>query len=87
VAASMSYFEAAITALERVRKPLTTRQLTEAAIKDGLIKPKGKTPEATMSAELYKRLPTDSRLVKLETPGTNRAVHGTVRWALRKRTR
>ena len=79
----MSYFEAAITVLAQVSKPLTTRELTEAAINDGLIKPKGKTPEATMSAALYTRLGMDERLVKLETPGNTRAMRGTVRWTVR----
>ena len=83
----MSYFEAAIKILEQASKPLTTREVTDAAIKAGLLKPKGKTPEATMAAALYARLSTDSRLVKLERRGTKRAVRGTVRWTVRRRSR
>jgi hypothetical protein len=45
----MSYFNAAIKILEQANTPLTTREVADAAIKNGLVKPKGKTPRATMS--------------------------------------
>jgi HB1, ASXL, restriction endonuclease HTH domain len=80
----MSYFEAAIEILEQASKPLTTREVTDAAMKAGLLKPKGKTPEATMSAALYTRAGADTRLVKLATPGAKRAHRGSVRWSVRK---
>jgi HB1, ASXL, restriction endonuclease HTH domain len=80
-----SFFEAALSVLEREGKPLTTREVVQLAIRRGLIEPKGKTPEATMSAELYKHLGIDSRLVKQATPGKRRAVRGTVRWTIRSR--
>jgi hypothetical protein len=82
----MSYFDAAIKVLEQASTPLTTREVADAAIKNGLVKPQGNTPQATMSAALYTRLRTDSRLVKLEKPGTKRAVRGTVRWTVRRRS-
>ena len=82
--ASMSYFEAAIKILEQAGKPLTTREVTDAAIKAGLLKPKGKTPEATMSAVLYTSARDDIRVVKLATPGASRAQRGSVRWSVRK---
>jgi len=37
-----------------------------------------------MSAELYRRAQSDSRIVKLATPGANRAQRGSVRWSLRR---
>lgn len=45
---------------------------------------RGKTPEATMAAELYGRLGTDPQLFKTEVRGPTRAKRGTVRWTLRE---
>jgi hypothetical protein len=67
----MTYFEAALTVLRRARRPLTTREIVVLAIKGRLIEPEGKTPEATMSAELYQRVGSDERLVKLGVPGAS----------------
>lgn len=41
--------------LREARRPLTSREITERAVEQGLIAPAGKTPEATMSAALYAR--------------------------------
>jgi hypothetical protein len=80
----MTYFDAALAVLRRAKLPLTTREVTAAAIEAGLIVPKGKTPHATMSAVLYQRAKSDPLLVKRETPGRSRAQRGSVRWTLRK---
>lgn len=79
----MTYFEAALQVLRSSRTPLTTREITDRAVKQGLIVPRGKTPEATMGSVLYGRLATDPYLIKLEDRGETRAKKGTVRWVLR----
>jgi hypothetical protein len=63
---------------------LTTQEITQRALERGLIVSRGKTPTATMAAELYERLGTDPRLVKTEDRGPTRARRGTVRWMLRE---
>lgn len=79
----MTYYEAAIQVLRSARCPLTTREIAERAIETGLIRPRGKTPAATMSAVLYEHLRNDVQLGKLEAPGKWRARKGSVRWILR----
>jgi HB1, ASXL, restriction endonuclease HTH domain len=79
----MTYYEAAIHILRSAQRPLTTREIAERAIDTGLIKPHGKTPDATMSAALYGHLRDDVRLTKLEASGNGRAKRGSVRWVLR----
>jgi hypothetical protein len=79
----MTYFEAALQILKSSRRPLTTREITQRALERGLIAPRGKTPNATMSAALYVRLGTDAQLIKTEDRGPIRAKQGTVRWTLR----
>jgi len=80
----MTYYEAALQVLRSARHPLTTREITARAMERGLIKPQGKTPHGTMSAELYMRLPSDPELVELEVPGNGRAKRGSVRWTVRR---
>ena len=53
-AVSMTYLSAAQRVLKTVGRPVTTNELTSAAIRLGLIQPAGVTPEATMSAALYR---------------------------------
>lgn len=79
----MTYYEAAVQILRTSGIPLTIREITDRAIREGLIAPHGRTPHATMSAMLYKRLDTDSSLVKIDVPGDSRAKRGSVRWSLR----
>jgi len=75
----VGFLEAAVTILRRAKKPLTTREITEIALRRGLITTRGKTPEATMSAALY-GAPLESRIRRDFTPGSRRAVRGSVRW-------
>jgi HB1, ASXL, restriction endonuclease HTH domain len=81
-ASGLTYFEAALTILSSAESPLTTRQITEHALRQGLITTRGRTPEATMSAALYRKLGTDDKLVKIDVRAQKRAGHGTVRWAI-----
>lgn len=78
----MTYYEAALQVLRSVQRPLTTREITDQALRRGLITPAGKTPHATMSAELYSQVGNDPELVKLEESGNKRAKRGSVRWTL-----
>lgn len=81
-----SYVAAAIEILRSEGQPLTAKAITERAISQGLIQPAGKTPERTMSSALYthtlKR--EDSPFNRVYTQGPNRAVRGSVKWALQK---
>ncbi len=81
----MSYLAAALAVLESTGRPMTTREITDEALRRSLITPIGKTPEATMSARLYVyvRDRPNGRLVRLAEPGTRRARRGSVRWAIR----
>jgi hypothetical protein len=79
----MTYYEAALQVLRSARRPLTAQEITDLAMERGLITPRGKTPQATMGAELYVKVRNDPDLVKLMTPGNKRARRGSVRWALR----
>ena len=79
----MTYYEAALQILRSVRQPLTTREITDLAITEGLIGPVGKTPHASMGRVLYLRVRNNPELVKLEAPGNGRAKSGSVRWTLR----
>jgi len=49
----MTYLKAALTVLRESQRPLTSREIAERAMAEGLIVTSGKTPEATMSAALY----------------------------------
>ena len=55
----MTYYEAALRVLRSVQRPLTSREITDQALKRGLIAPVGKTPHATMTAELYSQVGND----------------------------
>jgi hypothetical protein len=80
----MTYYKAALEVLRSARQPLTTREITLSAIERGLIAPAGKTPIATMAAELYRGVRNDPELVKVEGPRNGRAKPGSVRWTLRR---
>ena len=49
----LSFKAAAKELLKRAGEPMTAKELTAQAIDEGLIAPEGKTPEATMAAQLY----------------------------------
>ncbi|MBA2450192.1 MAG: winged helix-turn-helix domain-containing protein [Chloroflexi bacterium] len=79
-----SYLDAAVAVLEAIGRPLTAREITDEALRRGLIRPAGKTPEATMTARLYVHARDDPtpRVVRLAEPGPTRARRNSVRWAL-----
>jgi hypothetical protein len=78
----VTYLEAAVAVLKASRRAMTTEEITDAAIRQGLITPRGKTPVQTMGAALYRQLhdaapPVLQRDFK---PGPVRAAPGSVRW-------
>lgn len=75
----MTFLEAAEIVLKAAKRPLTASEITEAALRQGLIDPQGRTPEATMSAALY-TAPSDARIRREFVPGKRRAARGSVRW-------
>lgn len=80
----MTYYEAALQILRSAGHPLTTHEITDLAITEGLIAPTGKTPQASMSRVLYLRVRSDPELVKVDDPVNVRAKRGSVRWTLRR---
>lgn len=82
----MTFLEAALAVLKHARQPLTTAEVTERAIDKGMLSTKGKTPEASMSAALYKEAGSKKpRVCKLAQQGPTRAARGSVRWTLAER--
>ncbi len=77
----MTYFEAALRILRASKRPLTTSEILDRIVRQGLIQPTGKTPEATLAATLYRHLPMDDELARVAEFGRHRAVRGSVRWA------
>jgi restriction system protein len=84
-AGKMSFLAAAIQVLEECQRPLSTRELTEEVLRRGLVETGGKTPEATLSSHLYRKVRAEpkGRIVRVADPGQERAVRDTVRWTLR----
>ena len=79
---AMTYLDAAVEVLEATGHPLTTREVIDEAIRRGLVKPTGKTPEATMSAALYCHVlkGEPKKVARVAEPGPGRARRGSVRW-------
>lgn len=78
----MTFLAAAGVVLKAAKRPMTCREITERALKRGLIRPTGKTPEATMSATLYSAVKADPEgAIRREyEPGPTRAAWDSVRW-------
>lgn len=78
----MTFLEAAIAILKSSRRPMTVREITDAALNRGLIRPLGKTPSATMSAALYGhcRVAATPRVRREYRPGPTRAARDSVKW-------
>jgi len=65
---AMSFLDAAMKVLEEENQPLSPEEITQKALQKGLINTKGKTPVATMGANIYmsiKRLGEQSPFVKV----------------------
>jgi hypothetical protein len=80
------YLNSARAVLQAARRPMTTQEITAEATRLGLLRPAGKTPEATMSAALYihtRDVPT-AAIVRLHDAGPTRARRGSARWVWRE---
>jgi hypothetical protein len=75
----MTYLAAAEAVLKTAKRPLTVREITEEALRRQLIEPSGRTPEASMSATLYRAQSPHIR--RSFTDGPNRAARNSVRWS------
>jgi len=78
----MTFLLAAEAVLKAARKPLTVGEITDLALKRGLIQPKGKTPVLTMSAALYMMAKTHPKgpIQRDYIPARKRAARNSVRW-------
>src|SRR5262245_26222767 len=56
----MTYLHAALTILAHAERPLTVGELTAVAVAHGLVRPRGKTPDRSMSSVLYRRMAADA---------------------------
>ena len=79
---TVTFLAAAKAVLKQSKRPLTAREITDAATKRGLISTVGKTPWETMKARLYAANKTDPEgpIQREGAPGPIRAARNTVRW-------
>ncbi len=79
-----SYIAAARIILADVKEPVTTRWLFDEIMSRHLVTTHGKTPYATLVAQLYKQAQRDdATIIRIADQGPERAKRGTVRWTLR----
>jgi hypothetical protein len=82
----MTFLKAAEEVLRKSKRPLTGTEITELAMREGLITTRGKTPEATMLSALYTAR-AKARVKRISQQGPRRAVRGSVRWTYVERSR
>jgi len=80
----VTYFEAALEVLRASGRAMALTEITNEALRRGLIDPKGKTPHATMASVLYchVRDATEPRIERQAEQGPVRARRGSVIWRL-----
>jgi hypothetical protein len=82
----LSSLAAAVEILRSEGRPLTGSEIAQLAIQRGLIRPKGKTPVATIAAVLYVGIRDETfPIERLAEPGRTRAKRGSVRWTLKRK--
>ena len=75
-----TFLKAALTVMS-ADTPLSAREITERILQQELVTTRGRTPEATLTAELYREAKRpDARVRRVFTPGNRRAARGSVRW-------
>jgi hypothetical protein len=55
----MKYFDAAVLVLSHAPRPVSIAELTAVALAHNLIRPRGRTPDRSMSSVLYRRMAAD----------------------------
>lgn len=82
----MSFLRAAISILKETGREMTATQIARIALERGLVASSGKTPGATLAAQLYVHVRDHPQgpLRKIAEPGALRARRDTVRWAWRQ---
>jgi HB1, ASXL, restriction endonuclease HTH domain len=82
----LTFLEAAVQVLRSSNRPMTTQEIVDEGVRSGLLTPRGKTPRASMSAELYRaiRRSPSGPLRRVAIEGDRRAVRGSARWTLRE---
>ena len=82
----MSFLRAAISILQETGLEMTAAEMAGIALQQGLVESKGKTPGATLAAQLYVyvRDHPHGPLRKVAEPGESRARRDSVRWAWRE---
>jgi restriction system protein len=81
----MTFLQAAVAILKESSRPMTAKELAGAALSRGLMSTRGKTPEATLTAGLYRQVKRQpgGPLFRVADPGPSRARRGSVRWEWR----
>lgn len=82
----MSFMKAGMAVLKETGQALTADEIARIAMERGLIASKGKTPGATLAAQLYVfvRDHPQGPVHKLSEPGLTRAQRDSVRWVWRE---
>jgi hypothetical protein len=82
---AMSFLNAAISILKETRRDMTANEVAQIAMDRGLVKSTGKTPGATLAAQLYVHVREHPQgpLRKVSVPGPSRARRDSVKWAWR----
>jgi hypothetical protein len=86
--ASLSFLAAAERVLSESGRAMTSPEILSQAIARRLVLSKGKTPERTLAAALYKDVAKNprTRFVCMRKMGSERAIRGTVKWSLKSGT-
>lgn len=82
----MSFLKAAISILAETGREMTATEIARIALDRGLVESSGKTPRATLAAQLYVHVREHPQgpLQKISGPGPSRARRGSVKWAWRE---
>jgi hypothetical protein len=82
----VSFLGAATAILKETGREMTASEIARVAIECGLVESSGKTPDATLAAQLYVHLRDHPHgpLKKIAEPGPLRARRDSVRWAWRE---
>ena len=83
-AGTVTFIEAAEQVLRASQRPLSATEITELAMRRGLLQTKGQTPAATMRAALY-GAPPGTPIRRESTPGRRRAARNSARWVYEAR--